>query len=182
MTSEHILLRAPEPSDIEKLYEWENDESLWHFGNTIAPLSRYDVEQFILNSQHDIYQNRQLRLMIELIDTHAIIGAIDLFDFEPTHRRAGVGVIIEKHFQQKGYAKESLQLLIKYAFRHIHLHQLYCNIISHHAASIKLFTHCGFEIVATHKHWLLVNNKWEDMFFLQLIEPKNLYGFKEEKD
>ncbi|MEI8201896.1 MAG: GNAT family N-acetyltransferase [Bacteroidota bacterium] len=170
MQNQHIQLRAPEPYDIEKLYVWENDTSLWHHGNTIAPLSRYDLEQFILNSQYDIYHNRQLRLMIVLKETNEVIGTIDLFEFDPIHRRAGVGILIDKQFRKNGYATQSLQLLIEYAFTKLHLHQLYCNIISTHAVSLRLFTNNGFEKTATIKQWLLLNNAWEDVCFLQLIQ------------
>ena len=167
---EQIILRAPEPTDIDQLYVWENDSSLWHHGNTIAPLSRYDLEQFVLNSQSDIYQNHQLRLMVVLKETNKAIGTIDLFEFDPIHQRAGVGILIDKPNQLRGFASEALQLLIEYAFSKLHLHQLYCSIISHHSASMKLFIKNGFEVTATFKQWLLVNQTWEDVCFLQLIQ------------
>ena len=43
-----IRLRAPEPEDLELLYKWENDTSLWLAGNTRAPYSRFQLKQYIL--------------------------------------------------------------------------------------------------------------------------------------
>ena len=42
-----IRLRAPEPEDLELLYKWENDTSLWLAGNTRAPYSRFQLKQYI---------------------------------------------------------------------------------------------------------------------------------------
>ena len=60
MISENIKLRALEPSDVQLLFEWENDLSIWHLSNTIAPFSKFDLEQYILNSDKDIYSSKQI--------------------------------------------------------------------------------------------------------------------------
>ena len=172
MKSPNIQLRAPEPSDLEKLYLWENDMSLWHHGNTLAPYSHHDLEQFILTSQFDIFQNRQLRLMICTPNSNEAIGTIDLFEFDPIHRRAGVGIFIEPSFQRKGHASNALEVLIEYAFSQLHLHQLFCSIQTQHTTSLKLFKKKGFDITATLKSWIQNQNRWEDVYFLQLIQNK----------
>ena len=69
----------------------------------------------------------------------AFIGMIDLFDFNPQHKRAGIGIVIHPDFQQKGFASEALSLLIQYAFTHLQLHQLYANILTDNEKSLQLF-------------------------------------------
>ena len=100
----HICsLRAVEPEDLELLCRWENDPSLWTVSGAIEPFSHYSIEQFIQEQQAGIYRCGQLRLMID--DTAGeTIGAIDLFDFEPQHERAGVGILVYDPAQRgKGY-------------------------------------------------------------------------------
>jgi len=65
LEGKNLKLRALEPSDIDLLYEWENNEKLWYLSNTITPFSRFTLEQYILNSHQDIYTTKQLRLMID---------------------------------------------------------------------------------------------------------------------
>ena len=60
----NIRLRAVEPEDLDRLYSWENNTRLWDVGNTRNPYSRYILKQYIINSDKDIYENKQLRLMI----------------------------------------------------------------------------------------------------------------------
>src|SRR3954469_9733252 len=120
-----IYLRALEPSDVDVLYKWENNRQIWHVSNTQTPFSRYVLEQFLVNAHEDIYTNKQLRLIISENDKEDAVGAIDLFDFDPYHLRAGVGILIADEHRNKGYALEALQLLQEYAFKTLLLQQLY---------------------------------------------------------
>jgi diamine N-acetyltransferase len=172
MIGKKILLRAPEPGDLEVLYAWENDPSVWQISNTLTPFSRYTLEQYILSSQLDIHSSRQLRLMIDLkapSGDDRPIGTIDLFDYDPLHRRAGIGILINKADRGYGYASEALDLLIDYAFNTLQLHQLYCNISADNEKSLKLFQDHRFRIAGLKKEWLSVKNKWKDEYFLQRI-------------
>jgi diamine N-acetyltransferase len=167
-----IFLRAPEPKDIDFIHKMENDPQIWHFGNTIVPYSKYQIEQYLLNTQHDIYAEKQVRLMIEANSTGSnkmIIGAIDLFDFDPMHRRAGVGILIVQSERGKGYASEALGLLVEYSFSVLQLHQLFCNITADNPTSIHLFEKAGFVNCGVKKEWRLQKNQWVDELNYQLI-------------
>jgi diamine N-acetyltransferase len=69
LEGESIKLRAVEPGDVEFIYQMENDAETWVAGNTVVPFSRFQIEQYALSTQHNIYSEKQLRLMIELQDT-----------------------------------------------------------------------------------------------------------------
>ena len=167
-----ISLRAPEAEDLEVLYRWENDTSLWHLSHTVAPLSRYVLKQYLEVAVKDIYETRQLRLMIQLRDTGRLVGAIDLFEFDPYNRRAGVGILIaDRADRGQGYAREALETLKQYAFSVLQLHQLWCNIGPANAESLKLFEASGFRKAGLKKDWLLRDGTFEDEWLLQCIQP-----------
>jgi diamine N-acetyltransferase len=174
MLGKNILLRAPEPIDIDLLYTWENDQKVWHLGNTLSPYSRFEIEQFVLNSTHDIYATRQLRFMIDWHGSqhgNVTVGSVDLFDFDPHHRRAGIGILIDEKYRRNGFAGESLELLTEYCFKTLCLHQVYCNIEASNQESIRLFTRQGFKTCGLRKQWLFKNHEWSDELMLQLINP-----------
>jgi len=168
---EKIELRALEPNDIDLLYQWENDLSSWHLSNTLTPFSRFALEQYIMTADQDIFTIKQLRLMIDKIGTNKkiCIGAIDLFDFDPANKRAGIGIMIDKNQRNQGFATEALKLLVQYCFTTLELHQLYCNIEKTNSESLKLFQNQGFEIAGKKREWVRKNNQWTDEYFLQLI-------------
>ncbi len=172
-----INLRALEPEDIDLLYKWENDKQVWLISDTIAPFSRYILQKYLNNSHLDIYQAKQLRLMIDILEDkkRRTVGSIDLFDFNPIHLRAGVGILIGgKSDRNKGIASLALKEIIAYAFSTLNLHQLYCNIQSENTASLNLFQKAGFRIIGTKKEWLkTTRNEYVDEVILQLINADN---------
>lgn len=168
-----IDLRAVEPEDLELIFQWENDRTVWPVSNTIEPFSRFTIKNYIENTTHDIYQSRQLRLMIDLIEannTVSTIGSVDLFEFDPHHLRAGIGILIGiSHERGKGYASKALDELIAYSRDVLLLHQLFCNISIDNEPSIHLFTSKGFQISGTKKDWLKTSTGYKDEYILQLI-------------
>jgi diamine N-acetyltransferase len=174
MKFEEIKLRAVEPEDLELFYEWENDNDYWIISNTMTPFSKYTLKRYIENSHKNIYEAGQLRLMIEHIKTRKTIGTIDLFDFDPYHRRAGIGVLIaDKASLRKGYATMALTCLIDYCFRTLLLHQLFCNILENNNESIDLFRNLGFTEIGRKKDWILTNNGYISEIMFQLIKENN---------
>ncbi len=167
LTGNCILLRAIEPSDIDILYKWENDTENWVISNTQAPFSRFVLEQYLASAHQDIYNVKQLRLIICTLDNNPI-GSIDIFDFEPNHQRAGVGILIaEKSNRKKGYASEALEIIIQYSFEVLNLHQIYCNITSDNKPSISLFEKYGFTISGNKKEWIRDGKNFKDELLLQ---------------
>jgi len=173
LQSNHIKLRALEPEDLEYLYEWENDTTNWMHSNTLSPYSRYLIKSYIENSHRDIFETKQQRFMIDNIEKQQTIGTVDLFDIDFYNLRAGVGILIaEEKNRKQGYATEALNILIKYAFQHLGLNQLYCNINVNNIASLRLFQSRGFEITGKKIAWVKFGNKMSDVYFLQLLAKK----------
>ena len=169
LKGERIYLRALEPEDLSFLHALENDESIWELSHTQTPYSKFILKQYLANSHQDIFEVKQLRLVISNYDNR-VLGLIDLFDFDFKNRRAGVGIIVSDiDDRQKGYGKEALQLLIKYSFKHLNLHQLYCNISEDNHASINLFINQGFEKAGIKKDWIYNNGVFKNEYLFQLI-------------
>lgn len=169
LKGENIYLRALEPEDLDFVYIVENDEQVWEMSSTETPYSRFLIKQYLEHAHKDIYEVKQLRLVICSNDD-AVLGLIDLFDFNPTHNRAGVGILIaEKESRGKGHGAEALELITNYGFTHLHLHQLYANISADNRTSIKLFEKKGFSKVGVKKEWNLVKDTYKDEFLYQLI-------------
>lgn len=165
-----IILRALEPKDLDDLYTWENNPENWLISSTSAPFSKHVLEQYIESSHQDIYQTRQLRLIIEDIENSVSVGAIDIFDFDPLNQRAGLGILIaEPENRGKGYASESLSLILEYCFQTLGLKQVYCNILTSNTESIKLFENKGFKFIGTKKEWIRSGRDWLDENMYQLV-------------
>lgn len=164
-----ITLRGLEPEDLEFLFETENDESFWEVSHTQAPFSKFILKQYLENAHLDIFEAKQLRLIIEENLNKKAVGMIDLFDFNPQHFRAGIGILVHEKYQKNGFASEALSLLIRYCFKHLHLHQLYANIATDNTKSIALFEKHQFKKVGVKKDWIYTDEKFKDELLFQLI-------------
>ncbi len=164
-----IILRPLEPEDISLLYRWENNMEIWEVSNTRIPYSRYVLNEYIKNSVRDIYETKQIRFIIENWERRAV-GAIDLFDFEPYHQRAGVGILIHDiEDRNRGYATDALEALSEYVVIGLGLKQLYAHIAEDNVNSIMFFEKSGFEKTGIHKNWLKTISGWKDALFYQKI-------------
>lgn len=169
LKGQHVYLRALETEDLEFIHTIENDENFWDISNTHTPYSRFILKQYLENSHKDIFEVKQLRLVISNYEDQAL-GMIDLFDFDFKNSRAGVGILVkESSNRHKGIGKEALQLLIQYSFQHLQLHQLYCNITEDNKASISMFTNQGFEQAGLKKDWNLIKGSYQNEYLYQLI-------------
>ena len=172
LSTDILKLRAPEPADLDTLFSWENDTSVWHISSTSSPFSKQTLKNY-LSSIQDIYTDRQLRLMIDNPEGRTV-GCVDLYEFDPLHQRAGVGILIgDQADRGKGYAREALNLLIDYAFNHLLMNQLYCTIPASNEASIYLFQQAKFIQCGTLKNWINIAGDFQDAHIYQLFKSSH---------
>lgn len=169
LENKQIMLRAVEPEDLEYFYRWENDSTLWSLGCTLAPYSRYELKEYIEQSSHDLFVHKQLRFMIEHKLDAAPIGTIDLYEFDPLHRRVGVGILIDEAYRKHGYAAQALTMIQAYIFDFLDLHQLFAHIVSNNEVSLHLFDACGYTHTSTLKDWIKIGAKYNDVYVYQLF-------------
>ncbi len=164
-----VTLRAVEPSDIDYLYEWENDTDVWGVSGTTSPFSHYTLSLFIEAQREDIFTSKQMRLMICDTITKKSVGAVDIFEFDPLNHRAGVGIMTAPAFRGYGYAKDALLTLESYASQYLRVHQLWCNILEDNQASINLFTSIGYNGIGTKRDWVITSKGYKDEIMFQKI-------------
>jgi diamine N-acetyltransferase len=170
LESDTVLLRALEPEDLDVLYQWENDSELWKYGSTLTPYSKFALRDYLSNSLQDIFHSRQLRLMVVHKETGKPIGTTDLYDYDPINRRAGMGILLDPAYRNKGFGTEVLLLSKVYAFRFLQLEQLYAYVPESNISSFKLFSKCGYMQSGILKSWLKTESGFEDVYFMQLVK------------
>ena len=193
LSTERITLRPLEPQDLEFLYRWENDTTLWQYADTVAPLSQHLLRNYIDNYDADIFRASQLRLMIEhrhrdIVDKHGYpdrdrtvdlmesaktadctIGMIDIYDLDIRNQRAMIGILIAEKWRGNGYAREAIDLVADYARDMLGLSQLAAYVATDNEASMRLFEACGFSHDGTLRRWRRVGQRWTDVAVMQRL-------------
>ena len=155
-------LRALEPDDLDFLFALENDPDIWGVSDTLAPVSRHVLRRYLEHAGADFYVVRQQRLAITTEIGSPAVGIVDLFDHDPLHQRAGVGITIMAGQRRHGHARHALELLKNHARDVLRLHQIYATVGADNAASQKLFRAAGFRRVGTRHGWLRTAQGWAD--------------------
>lgn len=137
----NIILRPLEESDIDFLYNIENNKENWKYGSERQYFNRKELLDYIRKAKTVIKIAQQYRFVIIL--NMIPIGLIDLFDY--TSNKANVGIIIKKKYRRKGYGKEALDLLVNYSFTILGIKRLFAMIEKNNHASIYLFKTCDFQ-------------------------------------
>lgn len=147
LKGQHIFLRHLQSTDVDFIYKWENDTANWAVSGTTKPFTKPEIETFV-NTKQNLLLDGQLRYVICLNDIEQPIGTIDLFEFDVEQSAVGIGVLIaEKAQRNKGFASETINLIIDYCRNELKLVNLFCNIQKDNTASIRLFEKCGFRFV-----------------------------------
>ena len=163
-----VSLRTPEPEDLELMFAMENDTTLWSIGSTTLPYSRYTLRAYLEQSRQDLFSERQARFVIELKNGETA-GMIDLADFDPLNSRAEVCIgLLGKH-RGKGIATCALTLLCDYAFKKLHINQLYAFIPEWNEESLKLFEKNSFKKSALLQQWQRTENGYSNVFLVQKL-------------
>lgn len=169
LENEIIRLRALESTDSDFLYKWENDTSLWQYGDTLTPLSKEFLTEYIQNFDNNIFRAKQLRLIIELKDNNEPIGTIDLYDIELFHSRTSIGILISPEYRGKGYASQSLKLVEKYVRHHLGLNQIIAFIPEFNINSAKLFKNNNYIPTGHLLKWHKTGTTFHDVIVMQKI-------------
>lgn len=167
--NETIRLRPLEPTDLDILYRWENDTSLWSVSDTPAPYSRKALWEYLENYTGDIYSQRQLRLMITLTQDGTPVGTIDFMNFDPLNNRAELGLFVAQEFRGKGLGRQALECLTSYARDHIGIRQLYVFIALDNELCLKMFEDFGYKRAGVLQSWVKRGNTYRDVALLQMI-------------
>lgn len=167
-----MKLRAVELSDVDLLYEWENDLELWEVSSTMRPFSKYALENYVLNSQNEsLYSAKQMRLMIDIEENNATytIGCIDIYDYEARDSKAGIGIFISESERKKGYAQEAISKIENLMQSVYNIHQLYAFVSEDNRKSIALFEGCEYKANAILKDWVCREGVFKNVIVYQKI-------------
>lgn len=163
-----VMLRAPEPEDLDIMLAIENDPELWAYSGNTGPYSRYQMKQYIASNTNDIFTDLQLRMMI-VADDEKIAGIVDVFDFDVRNNKAEVGIVVLPEFRGKGIGHNALHMMERHCVEFLGINQLYSYVISDNLQGRNLFLLCGFTETAILRSWIKRGDTYCDVYLYQKI-------------
>ena len=168
----HILLRAIEQTDLLLLQTWANDPEVqymlggWHF-----PTNMNDQQEWF---QSISCNSNNQRFIIEN-DQQEPIGMANLVNINFKDGNAEHGLLLDKAQQSKGYGKDVVFAIMKYAFNELRLNRLETTIIETNLPSLKLFLEkCSWKQEGILRNWYYRNGKFTNKIILGILKNEYL--------
>jgi RimJ/RimL family protein N-acetyltransferase len=138
-----VRLRALEPTDVERAYQWINDREVTQFLMARYPFSLVDEQNFLA----DASKNNSFTDMRVAIETKegVHIGICGLHRARPEDRNAELGIMIgDRSYQSSGYGTDTMLTLLRFAFEQMNLHKVALGVFEFNSRAMTVYRKCGF--------------------------------------
>jgi RimJ/RimL family protein N-acetyltransferase len=170
LETERLIIRPIELDDKSEIFEYRSDKETNKYQGWI-PKTIDDVETFWggISKQIDEPETWFQFVLIEK-ESQKVIGDLGIHFWGKENKQAEIGCTLNKVFQNKGYATESVKKVIDYLFHELNKHRIITSIDPHNEKSIRLVERIGFRKEAHFTESLFINEKWVDDLIYALIE------------
>ena len=166
-----IYLKGIEEDDLENMHKWISDSIFTHllFQGDRPPNLQHMKNEFNTN----LKDHKEIVFSI-VTKTDQHIGWAGIYEINWISRKGEIRFFIgEKKFWGKGYATETVSLLVDYAFNKLNLHRIYGGTNEENVGSIKVFKNNKFiqEGILKEEHFR--NGKYYDVLRFGVINKKH---------
>ncbi|TVY04323.1 GNAT family N-acetyltransferase [Cohnella terricola] len=126
----------------------------------------------ITKNQESMLKDQEYNFGIFTNNIDKLIGTINLFQvIRGSLQNAFIGYFLDKSSNGKGYATESVKLVVDYAFNELMLHRIEAGVMLHNIASMRVLEKAGFHKEGIAQKNVKINGIWEDHQVLAIINP-----------
>lgn len=175
LIGKNVNLKVLNPSDDEQMlsYYIRNRDYLAEFEPT------RDEKFYTVETQRKILSDGYIQYLngrsanFGIIKDDVLIGKIQVSNIvEGIFKNAFVGYSIDKEYQGRGYMKESVSLVLKYAFDELGLHRIEASTLVDNYKSQSVLKACGFKQIGLNEKYLYINGKWRDHISFYRVKEK----------
>jgi RimJ/RimL family protein N-acetyltransferase len=140
-----IRLRAIERSDLPLFVNWLNDHDVRRFLTIYFPMSMAFEEKWFESMISKAPEEQPLVIEVITEEGWKPIGNIGLMNVCNIDRDAELGIFIgEKSEWGKGFGRNAIKLMLRYAFQTLNLNRIYLKVFENNLRGIKSYRASGF--------------------------------------
>lgn len=170
LIGENIVLREYRAEDLSALRAWVNDNEITKYlaGTYRRPQTWEQTEQWL---------DRRLNgdaggegFVISDKETGKYLGQIDLMMIDPIARKAEMAIVLMKSAQKKGYALESIRLILDYAFGVMNLNRVWLKCAEENEPAVRCYERAGFKIEGVLRNDLFIGGKYQNALIMGILK------------
>lgn len=175
LETERLILRKFRIEDVEKVYNsWVTDPNTNRFLNWNLHVDINETKA-TLEKWIDEYFYGSYNWVVELKDTHELIGMIDAEEVFERYNSIGIGYAYASAYWGRGYATEALKAVISFFFNECEVHLIEARHIKSNPASGRVMEKAGMRCEATLKDRRInkQTGKYDDLVIYSIINKKD---------
>ncbi|MHA2142498.1 MAG: GNAT family N-acetyltransferase [Candidatus Thorarchaeota archaeon] len=177
---ERVRLRRLEPEDSAAILTYWNHYELRQYLPTPLPTSQDDMLNYI-KSVNDAFSKRsKFTFGIEIKEDSTLIGIIDLANISWMSQNSEISIfaIFHPEYRGKGYGKESLIVLLDFAFSVLNMHTVYLWVASFNDRAIGFYERIGFKTQGKLRELAYRDGQRHDVVIMDILKSEFLekYG------
>jgi len=170
LVTKRLTIRPIKPEDKNEVFEYRSDREVNKYQGWI-PANLPEVETFIGKlSGHINEPGTWFQFVIIENEIQKIIGDLGIHFIDKEGKQAEIGITLNKDFQNKGYATESVKKVIDYLFKDLNKHRIIASVDPENKNSIRLLERIGFRKEAHFVESLFINGMWVDDLIYAMLE------------
>jgi RimJ/RimL family protein N-acetyltransferase len=171
LTGENIRLTGMRHDDAPTFLKWSEDETYIRYLRVgpIVPDNEKELKEWIDESHKS---NSSCMFSIRPLDDEAIVGFVMLMDIQWTHRVATLAIGISPEHQRKGYGREAMELILRFAFHEFNLFRVQLHVFSYNTPAIRLYENIGFVREGTLRGALQRDGRRYDVYLYGILNDE----------
>jgi ribosomal-protein-alanine N-acetyltransferase len=171
LTTERLLLRSIDNSDVALIYKLHSDPAVNKFVGRDNSSSLKKAEDYIIKIQNLVEKNECLYWAISLKENNDLIGSICLWNFDLENETVEIGYEMLSEFQGRGIMSEAVKKVIEYAFEIMKAKVITAFPSSDNVDSVTVLKKLNFEL--DNKTYTNSHENVENMLTYTLRNPEN---------
>jgi RimJ/RimL family protein N-acetyltransferase len=172
LQGQRIRLRSLSRDDLPRLWEFNNDLEVELAGGGDPPTPQ-SLERLQAEFDQDAGKGGRDGAAFAIEADGKFIGQCALFNFNSHAQTCELGITIgDKAYWGQGYGRESIALLVDYAFRQRNLHKVWLQVHARNARAISAYVACGFREEGRLRAHVWSNGQYDDLLMMGLLRAE----------
>jgi RimJ/RimL family protein N-acetyltransferase len=165
-----VVLRPLRAADRTTSVRWRNDpeirDNILGYRFPVTEAMEADWIDTVLKDQ----SRTRVVLAIEDKTDSALVGFVYLNNIDWFARNAEFGILIgDRDRQGKGLARETLELVVNYAFGTLNLHKIYLRVVALNKRALNLYRAFGFAAEGVQRQQTFLRERYHDVVLMGLL-------------
>jgi RimJ/RimL family protein N-acetyltransferase len=172
LVGDKVTLRGIRREDLSRLWEFNNDVAVELAGGGDPPIPQ-SLERLQAEFDQEAAKGGRDGARFAIEADGKFIGQCGLFNLDSTAMACELGITIgDKEYWGRGYGRDSIRLLLDYAFRLRNFHKVWLRVQGDNERAMRAYRACGFVEEGRLREHVFSNGRYLDFVHMGVLRDE----------